>query len=199
MRRLWVRLADEFQTEKEMRRLIDHLADGLHARGPAVPADADSLCAALITVVRDLRGRDIEVLKEEFPHRTATGLWLDLPTHDLIVIDKRAAPLHQLAIFCHEIWHMIKDDCGHHVAGVDVAARMLDNNADLRNLKQTVLRVAARSVFDEKAEQSAETFALKAVTQFRIWLEGQPDHLAQDRTRVAGRIGASLGSRRPQV
>lgn len=25
------------------------------------------------------------------------------------------------------------------------------------------------------------------------------DHLTQDRTRVAGRIGASLGSRRPQV
>ncbi|WP_241266776.1 toxin-antitoxin system, toxin component [Streptomyces scabichelini] len=199
MRRLVTRLVGEFQAEKEMRQFIDRLVGELRAGGRelSIPTDPDELFAALIEVVSEIRGRNVVLLKEEFPHRTATGLWLDLPEEDLILVDKRATPLHQLAILFHEIWHMIKGDCGHHVAGAAVAARMLDKRADLRHLQSTVVRVAARSVFDEQVEQDAETFALKAVTHFRVWLEGKPDNT--DRTQIAGRIGASLGSRRPQA
>ncbi|MFE9649545.1 toxin-antitoxin system, toxin component [Streptomyces sp. NPDC006365] len=199
MRRLVTRLVGEFQAEKEMRQFIDRLTGELRAGGRelTIPTDPDELFAALIEVLSEIRGRKVVLLKEEFPHRTATGLWLDLPDEDLILVDQRATALHQLAILFHEIWHMIKGDCGHHVAGATVAARMLDQRADLRHLQPTVVRVAARSVFDERVEQDAETFALKAVTHFRVWLEGKPENT--DRAQIAGRIGASLGSRRPQV
>jgi hypothetical protein len=176
-----------------MRNLIGRLVDGLSL---PVPADPDALFTALIAMVSEIRGRQVILLKEEFPHRTATGLWLDMPEHDLILVDKRAAPVHQLAILCHEIWHVITGDCGHHAAGVPVAARVLSDRADLQ---QAVRAVAARTEFHERSERDAETFALRAVTHLRIWLEGEPGSLSTDRTQIAGRIGASLGHRRSQV
>ncbi|MET9895029.1 toxin-antitoxin system, toxin component [Streptomyces sp. NPDC006465] len=178
---------------KEMRNLIGRLVVGLSL---PIPVDSDALFAALIDRVSEIRGRQVILLMEEFPHRTATGLWLDMPEHDIILVDKRAAPVHKLAIMCHEIWHMVKGDCGHHSPGVSVAARALSGRADLR---QAVRAVAARTEFHERSEQEAETFALRAVTHLRIWLEGEPDSPSTDRTQVAGRIGASLGHRRPKV
>jgi hypothetical protein len=197
MRRLITRLADELRAEREMRRFIDRLAGELQSgkHELPVPLTAEALCDALIDVVSEIRGRKVMLLREEFPEQMASGMWLDLADQDLILVDVRAKPLHQLAILCHEMWHMINGDCGHHVTGTSVAARMLDQRAGLQDLRGTVVRAAARSEFDERAEQAAETFALKAVTHFRFWLEGEPD--SRDRTRVAGRIGASLGSRRP--
>ncbi|MFG2348699.1 toxin-antitoxin system, toxin component [Streptomyces phaeochromogenes] len=181
---------------KEMRNLIGQLADGLSL---SVPTDSERLFAALIESVSEIRGREVHLIKEEFPHQTASGLWLDLPTHDLIVVDKRATPLHQLAIFFHEVWHMLKGDCGNHLVGTAVAARMLTTRADLPDLQETVRKVAARTEFDRSEEADAERFGLLAVTQFRVWLEGGPNGMAMDRDQIAGRIGASLGHRRPQV
>ncbi|WP_393077950.1 toxin-antitoxin system, toxin component [Streptomyces sp. LN704] len=178
---------------REMRHLIRHLTDGLRL---PVPSDPDVLFAALIARVSEIKGRQVVLLQEEFPHGTATGLWLELPEQDVIVVDQRAAPVHRLAILCHEIWHMIKGDCGHHTAGVRVAARVLSDRADLR---QAVGAVAARTEFNERSEQEAETFALRAVTQLRVWLEGEADGASTDRTRIAGRITASLGQRRSRV
>ncbi|MFJ6835570.1 toxin-antitoxin system, toxin component [Streptomyces sp. NPDC091209] len=178
---------------KEMRKLIGRLADGLE---PPVPTTPDTLFAALIDRVSEIRGRPVILLKEEFPHRTATGLWLDMPEHDIIVVDKRAAPVHMLAIICHEIWHMIEGDCGQHAAGVSVAERALNERTDLH---EAVRAAAARTEFHERSEQEAETFALRAVTHLRIWLEGEPGSPAADRTQIAGRIGASLGHRRSKA
>lgn len=59
--------------------------------------------------------------------------------------------------------------------------------------------MAARTEFHERSEQEAETFALRAVTHLRIWLEGETGSPSTDRTQVAGRIGASLGHRGPKV
>ncbi|MET7981898.1 MULTISPECIES: toxin-antitoxin system, toxin component [unclassified Streptomyces] len=178
---------------KEMRKLIGQLTDGLVL---PVPADPDALFAALIDRASVIRGRQVILLKEEFPHRTATGLWLDMPEHDIILVDRRAAPVHKLAIICHEIWHMIKGDCGHHADGVPAAARTLSDRADFQQAARTV---AARTEFHARAEQDAETFALRAVTQLRVWLEGDPGSPSGDRTEIADRIGASLGHRRFKV
>ncbi|MER7677432.1 MULTISPECIES: toxin-antitoxin system, toxin component [unclassified Streptomyces] len=175
---------------REMRHLIRRLTDGLAL---PVPADPDALFAALTARVAEMRGRQIVLLKEEFPQGTATGLWLELPEQDVVVVDRRAAPVHQLAILCHEIWHMTQGDCGHHTSGSRVAARVLSDRADL---PRAVGAVAARTEFNERSEQDAETFALRAVTRLRVWLEGEADGLAADRTRIAGRITASLGHHR---
>ncbi|MEV0225414.1 toxin-antitoxin system, toxin component [Streptomyces sp. NPDC050704] len=180
---------------KEMRRLRDRLVGALTLPIPAVP---DALFAELITIVEAIRGREIQLLKEEFPHRTASGLWLDLETRDVIVVDRRGTPFHQLGILFHEVWHMLNGDCGTHVVGRAVAARMLSARADVPDLETAVLKVAARTDFSEREERDAEEFALLAVTRCRVWLEGAPDSGPMDRGHVAGRIGMSLGHRRHQ-
>ncbi|MCX4238218.1 toxin-antitoxin system, toxin component [Streptomyces sp. NPDC020707] len=178
-----------------MRKLIGQLVDGLTL---PVPTEPDTLFAALVTTVSELRGREVRLVKEEFPHQTASGLWLDLPAYDLIVVDKRATPMHQLAIFFHEVWHMLRGDCGNHVVGKAVAARMATTGAELPELREPVRKVAARTEFDRREEADAERFGLLAVTRLRVWLEGEPDSAAMDRSKIAGRIGASLGQRRPR-
>lgn len=179
-----------------MRNLIGQVADGLSL---PIPTDPDRLFAALIATVSEMRGREVRLLKEEFPYQTASGLWLDLPDKDLIVVDKRATPLHQLVIFFHEVWHMLKGDCGHHLVGEAMATRMLSTRTDLPELPETVRKVAARTEFNRREEADAERFGLLAVTQFRVLLEGEPDNRATDSGQIADRIGASLGHRRPQV
>ena len=76
-----------------MRRLVDELVAGI---GLPVPTEPDALFDALIRLVSAKTGRELIVLRKEFPHRTASGLWLDLPDRDIIVIDERATPLHQI-------------------------------------------------------------------------------------------------------
>ncbi|MFF6995227.1 toxin-antitoxin system, toxin component [Streptomyces sp. NPDC008313] len=181
---------------REMRALIGQLVDGLRL---PIPTDPDALFAALIASVSEMRGREVLLIKEEFPHQTASGLFLDLPAYDLIVVDKRATPLHQLAIFFHEVWHMLKGDCGNHLVGKTVATRLLSTYTSLPELHETVRKVAARTEFNRREEADAERFGLLAVAQVRVWLEGEPDSTSTDRDRIAGRIGASLGHRRPQV
>ncbi|MFF3611406.1 toxin-antitoxin system, toxin component [Streptomyces sp. NPDC002580] len=179
-----------------MRRLVGELVADVALPVPTEPA---ALFDALIRLVSAKTGRELVLLQEEFPHRTASGLWLDLPDRDIIVIDRRTTPLHQLAIFFHEVWHMLEGACGNHPLGQSVATRMLSTRPDLPRLEETVRRVAARTEFKHSEEAAAEMFGLLAVTQFRVWLEGEPGGAPADLDEVAGRIGASLGNRRRRV
>ncbi|MER7977502.1 MULTISPECIES: toxin-antitoxin system, toxin component [unclassified Streptomyces] len=181
---------------KVMRRLVDTLVDEVRLPVPTTP---DALFGELIRAVGKGTGRELELVKERFPYGTASGLWLDLPDRDLVVVEQRATPLHQLAIFFHEVWHLETGTCASHVVGRPVAARMLSTRPDLPQLAETVRRVAARSDFSRVEEADAERFGLLAVTRFRMWLEGEDDGPSADLGEIAGRIGASLGSRRRQV
>ncbi|RII15930.1 hypothetical protein DSC45_16945 [Streptomyces sp. YIM 130001] len=178
---------------REVKDLIARLGARLDLPAPAAP---EQLFAALLAAASELRGRQIVLLEEEFPHRTATGLWLDMPDRDVIVVDARATPFHQLAIICHEIWHILKGDCGHHDEAASGAAQALSDRSELHS---AVRQVAARTAFDEASEQDAETFALHAAAQFRSRLQEATDAAPYDRSGIGGRISASLGDGRPQV
>ena len=89
---------------------------------PAEPAD---LYAALCDAMSRRRGRPVQFRTAAFPPGTASGLWLDMADQDLVVIEERTAPDHQLVILGHELWHMKAGHCGHHVEGAAVAARLL--------------------------------------------------------------------------
>ena len=75
-----------------------------------VPADPEALFDALVDSVSRWRGREVVVRREAFPPHTASGLWLEADTQDVVVVDKRAAVWHQIVIFCHEVWHMNQQD-----------------------------------------------------------------------------------------
>ncbi|MFJ7077172.1 toxin-antitoxin system, toxin component [Streptomyces sp. NPDC098781] len=173
-----------------MRRLCGELVAELTLPAPAAP---ENLYRALCDAMGRRRGRPVHFRTAAFPPGTASGLWLDMADQDLVVVEERTAPDHQLVILGHELWHMKAGHCTDSIEGASVAARLLCNDADLRS---TVLKVAARSRFDEAEEKEAESFGLLLASKCRTWLadssaRGQRDHLA-------GRIEASLGYLGPQ-
>lgn len=175
-----------------MRRLCGELVAELALAAPARP---DDLYGALCTAMSRRRGRPVQFRTAAFPPGTASGLWLDMVDQDLVVIEQRTAPEHQLVILGHELWHMTAGHRGHPVNGATVAARLLHDAADLQ---ATVHRVAARTRFDLADEKEAESFGLLLASKCRTWLTGSSPRGPWGRDGVAGRIEASLGYPGPQ-
>ncbi|MET7679766.1 toxin [Streptomyces sp. NPDC005423] len=165
-----------------MRRLAGALIDPMRV---PVPADPEALFEALVESVSRWRGREVVVRREVFPPRTASGLWLEGDTYDVIVVDQRAAAWHQVVIFCHEVWHMHQRSAHPAPAPTGVPQP-----------------AAARTDFSLADEQEADRFGMLMSGRLRPWLEtvaesgpGGPDEGAAD---LAGRIGAALNYRGPQ-
>ncbi|WP_333775799.1 toxin-antitoxin system, toxin component [Streptomyces sp. IBSBF 3136] len=182
-----------------MRRLCAELVGGLALPAPAPPHEVyRALCGAM----SHRRGRPVHFRTAVFPPGTASGLWLDMTDRDLVVVEERTAPDHQLVILGHELWHMQADHRGHHVTGVGagagVATRLLGDDTDQAALQATVLRVAARTRFDQAEEREAETFGLLLASKCRTRITGSGLRGPIQRDDVAGRIGASLGYPGPQ-
>lgn len=177
---------------KDMRRLCAELVAELTLAAPARPAD---LYGALCDAMSRRRGRPVHFRTAAFPTGTASGLWLDMADQDLVVIEERTAPDHQLVILGHELWHIKAGHGGHHVEGAKVAARLLSDGADLSAAVRTV---AARSRFDLADEQEAETFGLLLASKCRTRLPGSGLRGPVQRDHLAGRIEASLGYVGPQ-
>lgn len=175
---------------REMRRLCGELVAELTLPVPARPAD---LYGALCAAMSRRRGRPVQFRMAAFPPGTASGLWLDMADRDLVVIEERTAPAHQLVILGHELWHMKAGHRGHHVAGAGVATRLLDEDPDEEALTATVMRVAARTRFDLANEKEAEAFGLLLASKCRTWLAGSSLRGPVQRDHLAGRIEASLG------
>ncbi|AJE43497.1 hypothetical protein [Streptomyces nodosus] len=175
-----------------MRRLCGELVEELSLTAPAEPAE---LCAALCDAMSRRRGRPVRFRTAPFPPGTASGLWIDMAEQDLVVVEERTAPDHQLVILGHELWHMNAGHHGHPVEGLAVAARSLSDTADL---EATVRRVAARTRFDLADEQEAESFGLLLASKCRTWLPGSALRGPVKRDDLAGRIETSLGYRGPQ-
>ncbi|MER5597279.1 toxin-antitoxin system, toxin component [Streptomyces sp. NPDC002265] len=175
-----------------MRRLCGELIAELSPSAPLAPAD---LYTALCEAMSRRRGRPVRFRTAAFPAGTASGLWVDMAEQDLVVVEERTAPDHQLVILGHELWHMQAGHHGHHVDGAVVAARLLGDGADL----QAVVRsVAARTRFDQAEERDAEAFGLLLASKCRTWLAGSALRGPVPRDHLAGRIEASLGYLGPQ-
>ncbi|MFE5031637.1 toxin-antitoxin system, toxin component [Streptomyces sp. NPDC056683] len=183
-----------------MRRLSGELVGGLTLPTPAPPQE---LYRALCDALGRRRGRPVQFRTAVFPPGTASGLWLDLADRDLVVVEERTVPDHQLVILGHELWHMHAEHCGHDVAGVGVAARLLGGatgtgsdagtETEQAALQAAVQRVAARTRFDRAEERDAETFGLLLASKCRSRLAGSALRGPVRRHDVAGRIAASLG------
>ncbi|MFI6551257.1 toxin-antitoxin system, toxin component [Streptomyces prunicolor] len=173
-----------------MRRLCGELVAELSLGAPARPHD---VYAALCDAMSRRRGRPVLFRTAAFPAGTASGLWLDMADQDLVVIEERTAPDHQLVILGHELWHMKAGHCGPHLEGAAVATRLLTDTVDAAALRATVLNVAARSGFERADEREAESFGLLLASKCRTWLAGSSLRGPAQHDHLAGRIEASLG------
>ncbi|MFD6877459.1 MULTISPECIES: toxin-antitoxin system, toxin component [unclassified Streptomyces] len=135
---------------------------------PAAPSDAARLIGVLCTAFARRRGgRPLEFRAVPFPPDTASGLWLELDDRDLLVIEARTRPEHQLVIACHELWHVHEGTCDAHGPGMAVAARLTGPRGSLAELLRpdapldhVVRHAAARADREDPAEIRAETFGL---------------------------------------
>ncbi|MET7678097.1 toxin-antitoxin system, toxin component [Streptomyces seoulensis] len=181
-----------------MRRLRAELVGQLD-RLPA-PVPPEELYRSLCSAMSRRRGRPVHFRTSVFPPGTASGLWLDMSDRDLVVVEQRTAPDHQLVILGHELWHMQTGHAAHRAdgLGVGVATRLLTDDTDRDALRAAVHRVAARTRFDQDEERDAETFGLLLASKCRTRMRGSSLSGPVRRDDVVGRIGTSLGYPGPQ-
>ncbi|WP_448320937.1 toxin-antitoxin system, toxin component [Streptomyces sp. CO7] len=177
-------------TSKAQRKLMAELARAVLARAD-VPTAPQALFQALCDAMSERRSRPVSLIIRPFPAEIAdtTGLYFDLADQDVVVVEERLDPDHQLVVLGHELWHMEAGHCGHQVGEAAVAARTVLTSEPA--LLDAVLRVAARSHSNAADERDAEGFGLLLSTRMRSWLdEGTGTTPLDD---VAQRIDTSLG------
>ncbi|MEU8465703.1 toxin-antitoxin system, toxin component [Streptomyces sp. NPDC029003] len=188
--------------QREIRQSVGALVGAVsHLQAP-VPGE--EMCRALCAAMGERRGRKIEFRTTSFPPGTASGLALDLGERDLVVVEKRTVPLHQLIITGHELRHLELGHCHQHVAERSLAARLLRHDADLQHVVESVLAVAGRQspelVAEDgtaakshaRQEQAAERYGLELAHAVRHLLSGAAPQLL-DRETTSGRIEVALG------
>lgn len=153
------------RTTRAMRQLGGDLLAGARLTPPACATEIiGALCAAY---ARRRGGRKVDFRFASFPPGTASGLWLRMDERDLLVIEERTRPEHQLVIACHELWHVDEGTCDSHGPGMAVAARLTGPHGDLAGLLRSdaglstlVRQAATRADREDPAEIRAETFGL---------------------------------------
>ncbi len=191
-----------------MRRLSSQLLVSLQP-----PDGDDGAIPAIGRALSDVRGRPVRLHSWAFPPATASGLWIDRDSHDVIAYEKNTDPEHQLVIIGHEAWHMFQGHCGSHTAHGPAASRALgeDATAALKDLAalvsdtdgaalpptdrmDAVLHFAARTdTASMEMELEAEHFGIRFATDVQAALAEARS--SADSTALAGRIGAAMAHR----
>ncbi|MFI1563778.1 toxin-antitoxin system, toxin component family protein [Streptomyces sp. NPDC020490] len=175
----WRHRSREFS---RMRELTDGLASALWA-GPRPPADARELCRALCAEMSARRGgRPIELRFERFPDEIeVTGLWVELPDFDLVIVEERAEAVQQLVILGHELWHMHAGHDHHHPAGAAAAGALAERSdwqdgalTERADWHDVALSVAARDGSRAADEAAADDFGHRLAAVLRPLLSPRP-------------------------
>ncbi|MGQ4434562.1 toxin-antitoxin system, toxin component [Streptomyces sp. SAS_260] len=163
-----------------------------------------------------MRGRPVRLRKAALPHGTASGLWIERTTHDLIVYEQNTDREHQLVIIGHEAWHMFQGGCtsatGHGAAATrsqrnaadDTLAELLAavSEADDAGLPpagrtDAALHFAARTdAWQIDEEHEAELFGFRFATDVQAALAAARNFA--DPHDLAGRIQVSMAPRAPR-
>ncbi|MEV7723540.1 toxin-antitoxin system, toxin component [Streptomyces sp. NPDC087917] len=193
--------------QRGIRRSIGALVDAVaHVEAPA---RGETICQALCEAMGERRGRTIGFRTTSFPPGTASGLALDLGAQDLVVVERRTVPEHQIIIAGHELRHLELGHCHQHMAEGSAAGRLLHHDTDLSRVVASVLAVAGRQSpallepdgsaarRQEREEEAAERYGLELAHALRHLLRPGPS-ATPDRTTTSGRIGAALGHLGPR-
>ncbi|WNZ11793.1 toxin-antitoxin system, toxin component [Streptomyces sp. 11x1] len=211
----------------EMRKLTAGLSKAVRGRLDT-PVGVRELGAALCAEMSARRGgRPVQLRFERFPDGIGvTGLWMEFPDFDLVIVEERAEAVQQLVILGHELWHMHAGHCHHHLPGTDATALASaepgrpggtggpgrpggpggtgEHTSALPPLSpelsaalgQGGTPIAARNGSHESDEQEAEDFGHRLATAFRSWVDTGPSGSAGADDPVGRAIQASLGYRR---
>ncbi|MFJ3880825.1 toxin-antitoxin system, toxin component [Streptomyces sp. NPDC090077] len=196
---------------RAMRRLSDRLIRNL-----SQPTGDEDVIALIGQALTQVRGRTVRLRKAAFPPATASGLWVDRPSHDLIVYEENTDPEHQIVIIGHEAWHMFHGHCSSgpigraasRAAGNDVAVGLAelvavvsaadDADAPFTDRTDAALHYAARSDTHEVDEElDAEHFGLRFATDLLTALRQKRSSI--DPHHVSGRIGTSMAHHFRQI
>ncbi|MFF6782633.1 toxin-antitoxin system, toxin component [Streptomyces sp. NPDC012510] len=117
----------------EMRKLTAGLSKAVRARLDG-PVEVRELGAALCAEMSARRGgRPVKLRFERFPDGIGvTGLWMEFPDFDLVIVEERAESVQQLVILGHELWHMHAGHCHHLLPSTDTAALALPDEREER-------------------------------------------------------------------
>ncbi|WP_236067885.1 toxin-antitoxin system, toxin component [Streptomyces brasiliscabiei] len=202
----------------EMRKLTAGLSKAVRGRLEA-PVDVRELGAALCAEMSARRGgRPVKLRFERFPDGIGvTGLWMEFPDFDLVIVEERAETVQQLVILGHELWHMHAGHCHHHLPGTHASTptsaspsaspssspSMSASASALPSLSpelsaalgQGGTPIAARNGSHASDEQEAEDFGHRLATAFRSWVDNGS---AASADPVGQAIQASLGYRGPR-
>lgn len=183
-----------------------------HLRPPVGDEDVIPLIGEALTQVRE---RPVRLRKAAFPPVTASGLWVDRTSHDLIVFEENTDPEHQLVIIGHEAWHMFQGHCATHHAPIasrasrsEAAATLFQlvaelSDADGADLPLTermdaALHFAARTDTRKADEElDAEHFGFRFATDVQTLLQETRSPVGP--LDLAGRIQASMAHRFRQI
>ncbi|MEU9232299.1 toxin-antitoxin system, toxin component [Streptomyces subrutilus] len=183
------------RTTRAMRGLAGDLLADARLSPPAGAGEIiGRLCAAY---ARRRGGRKVDHRFASFPPDTASGLWLEMDERDLLVIEERTRPEHQLVIACHELWHIDEGTCDSHGPGMAVAARLTGRHGGLAGLPasdagltEVIRQAAARADHGDPAEIRAEIFGLHLGKLLRPYL---PPPREERFPEAIERIKTSLG------
>lgn len=172
----------------EMRRLTAGLGKAMRNRFDG-PVGVQELGAALCAEMSARRGgRPVKLRFERFPDGIGvTGLWMEFPDFDLVIVEERAETVQQLVILGHELWHMHAGHCHHPLPGPAAAPALpgetggpdAPSGPALPSLSpelsaalgQGGTPIAARHGSHESEEQEAEDFGHRLATAFRSWVD----------------------------
>ncbi len=195
-----------------MRRLSARLVRNLQP-----PASEEDAIPAIGQALSRVRGRPVRLRHAAFPPATASGLWVDRTSHDLIVYEANTDREHQLVIIGHEAWHMFQGHCGsvtHHgpaasraggneaareepaalVKLVSVISEVVDADLQPTGRMDAALHFATRTDAHQVEEEvDAERFGFRFATDVQAVLEEARS--SADPQDLAGRIQASMAHR----
>ncbi|MEU1294993.1 toxin-antitoxin system, toxin component family protein [Streptomyces sp. NPDC005840] len=128
-----------------------------------VPEVARTLCAEMAAL---RGGRPVRLRFERFPDELeVTGLWVELPDFDLVIVEERAEEVQQLVILGHELWHLHAGHRHRHVTAPVAHA--------LADWPRGALGMAARDGSRARDEAEADAFGHRLAAAVRPLL-GRP-------------------------
>ncbi|WP_445528064.1 toxin [Streptomyces cyslabdanicus] len=179
------------------------------------PAEPRAVMHEFCRAMSARTGRPVQLVFRSFPTDLpvpVSGMRIGFVDRSVIVVEQSMRPEAQLVILGHELWHEENGDCGHHVAGLNAAARATTSTAPeavRRAVEQilateevprdALLTVADRSDSVDSHEVDAETFGLLFGREVRTWMTGRYAQDPVSATTVEGRLNLSLLNRSGRV